>query len=566
MLKVIRQLFGGAGNETEQNVANLHSSPEIADYFMPRTAAELLAPPSRKQCLQQLWESCALPKDLYESFWLQPLHSLVSLMQTLPAAPRGEYALEGGLVDVMLRTTTFAVRLAKGHMLPPGAAPEEQAAQNVLWNTVVFYAGLFHFLPLLSQFEGEYQSGRAWLPGITVPDEPFRFRFHVSQLRTELSACQSALTAARLLPAGALAWLSTLPAAVNALTLTVARQPGPLPVIDELVREAVKLAGGGNLSVVPPPALTAASPATLSPCNPGAPQIMAAPSDVLLSTPVNNLPAADHDLPGNEHQAGITSRAPQSVAELHLSSALDTPANDRPLAEITVVSGPAADTDDETLALLSLMAADISAPATPDLQKKVGNIQEGKITDVDRQASARAQGTATENKPGVTEANVHETATLVQNPLNVVAAPLCRPVPPEEQSRPATTSDAAPNSGEIFWQWLADGLNSGGIAVNTAEARVHLVSGFVFLDVPGIFYLYLKQSAPGGEQREVVQDAFERLDRHRRVRGKRFWFAHLYKVSGSTGPHKRTKGYLIKASLIYRGKTAPGDSPVLVMP
>lgn len=63
---------------------------------MTLTVGLLLDIPSRKQFLQQLWESCALPKDLHEVFWLQPLHNLVSLMQILPAAPQGEYSREGG--------------------------------------------------------------------------------------------------------------------------------------------------------------------------------------------------------------------------------------------------------------------------------------------------------------------------------------------------------------------------------------------------------------------------------------------------------------------------------------
>lgn len=72
-------------------------------------------------------------------------------MQVLPATSQGEYAREGGLVDVTLKTMTYAVRLAKGHMLPPGAAPEEQSAHNLQWNVVVFYAALWHYLSYYRQ-------------------------------------------------------------------------------------------------------------------------------------------------------------------------------------------------------------------------------------------------------------------------------------------------------------------------------------------------------------------------------------------------------------------------------
>lgn len=42
----------------------------------------------------------------------------------------------------------------KGYMFPPGAAPEEQAEQNVMWNAVIFWSALFWHLPLLATLEG----------------------------------------------------------------------------------------------------------------------------------------------------------------------------------------------------------------------------------------------------------------------------------------------------------------------------------------------------------------------------------------------------------------------------
>lgn len=126
--------------------------------------------------------------------------------------------------------------------------------------------------------------------------------------------------------------------------------------------------------------------------------------------------------------------------------------------------------------------------------------------------------------------------------------------------------DGGITPGEVFWRWLADGLSSNEIPINSVGARVHLVSGFIFITVPGIFYLYLKQVGLDGSQREALQEDFERLEKHRRVKGKRFYFAHLYETSERKGAFKRTKGYLVKASLLYRGTNLPDDSPVLVIP
>lgn len=155
MLKAIKDMLVGVKETPARPSAHVATPQSPAGYFMAADAKQLLDTSSRKQCLQQLWENSALPKDLYTDFYLHPLKQLVTLMQALPAAKQGEYAWEGGLAEVTLQTVTYAVRLAKGHMLPPGAMPEEQAAQNVQWNMVVFYAALWHYLPLFSQLEGE---------------------------------------------------------------------------------------------------------------------------------------------------------------------------------------------------------------------------------------------------------------------------------------------------------------------------------------------------------------------------------------------------------------------------
>lgn len=254
MLKAIKELLVGTRDMPAKPTASTSGSRGPAGYYMPASAEQLLSTAPRKQCLQQLWENCALPKDLYEQFYLQPLKQLMTLMQVLPATLQGEYAREGGLIDVTLQTTTYAVRLAKGHMLPPGAAPEEQSAQNVQWNVVVFYAALWHYLPLLSQLQGEFRSGRAWLPGLTVPSEPYRFRFRSTSPAPPLTTSQSAMIAARLLPAEVLDWLSTLPAATHSLMTIASRQPCALSVIDDIIQEATKLARGDSLSVAPSPA------------------------------------------------------------------------------------------------------------------------------------------------------------------------------------------------------------------------------------------------------------------------------------------------------------------------
>ncbi|MFP1741097.1 TraI domain-containing protein [Lonsdalea quercina] len=563
MLKAIRELLVG-GRAAPAKSALQSSSPACpAGYFMPLSAGQLLNPESRKQCLQQLWESSALPGDIYRQFYLQPLEHLLTLMQSLPAKQQGEYAGEGGLAEVTLWTTTFAVRLARGHMLPPGAAPEDQSAQNVLWNAVIFYAALFRYLPILSQIEGELQSGRPWLPGLTVPGEPYRFRFRVKPPEPVPTTSQSALIAARLVPSDAIVWLSTLPAAAQALMMIVARQPSPLPVIDEIVQEAVRQARGERLlPVLPSGSVAIVSPVPLQTVTAAAGPL--APAEDWQSA-ASALPTVEAPSVESEPAAEV-SKAP--TADVLLSSALDEPVNDKPLAEMVVAPEPVVGTEEDMETLLSLMAVKVFAPEHQKTQNDELALQEKPLTE-ENLAQEPVIPTATEEHTDLTVQTVGRPEIEPLSPAETsdIATSAGGTTPAPENLMPPFGEPPSENKpGEHFWKWLSEGLNSGEIDVNTAGARVHVVSGFVFITVPGIFYLYLKQQGLDGTQREALQDDFERLEKHRRVKGKRFYFAHLYESTYDSGPYKRTKGFLIKASLLFRGKNVPDDSKMLVIP
>ncbi|MCP9268243.1 TraI domain-containing protein [Xenorhabdus sp. XENO-1] len=207
-------------------------------YFRPQSVDALLATSERCQSLRQLWENSALPAGLYQQFYLDPLRQLCACVQHIPATQEGVWSYRGGFIDLTLQFTACAVRLAKGHMLPPGVAPETQAAQSLLWQAVVFWAALFYHLPLLRQLEGELNDGHPWLPGLWMPARHFRFRFHISL--SELPASHKTLLAARLLPEEAVTWLSLVPDAWQCLMLHLGGYPSSVPLTDLLLQSAAE--------------------------------------------------------------------------------------------------------------------------------------------------------------------------------------------------------------------------------------------------------------------------------------------------------------------------------------
>ncbi|MBA7930170.1 TraI domain-containing protein [Klebsiella sp. RHBSTW-00215] len=568
MLKAIKALLVGTREVPAKSKALSHPSSPAgpAGYFMPQSATQLLDMPARKQCLQQLWENSALPKDLYEQFYLQPLYKLVTLMQVLPAAPLGEYAREGGLVDVTLQTTTYAVRLAKGHMLPPGAAPEEQSAQNVQWNVVVFYAALWHYLPLLSQLQGESQSGRAWLPGLTVPSEPYRFRFSAIPPDPTLTTSQSAMIAARLLPAEVIDWLTTLPAATHALMMVAFRQPSALPVIDDIIQEAAKLARGDSLSVTSSPAaISDTLTVALSSVAPTTENTTSSVPAIDLQSAVNstNPPRVEEQLPAET--LNQTEENAASATEALLSSALDVSVNDQALAEMALSPETEVVIEEDMQALLSLMAVEVSIPACLDCQEKGDAPQKESPIPEENQAPVHDLTTVIEDRqdlPDVIEPVISEITdtTVVSEPQHS-----SKKVQAEENNE-VDNSTAENNIGNAFLQWLSLGVKKGDISINAMNSRAHIVSGFVFLCVPDIFHLYIKENNEEGVDRNSIQKAFEKLGRHRIRKGQRFFIGHLYQKPEGVGSYRRINGYLIKANSLYGGTRAPEDSQFLVIP
>lgn len=70
MLKAIKELLFGTRVMSADPAASISASQCPVGYFLPAYAEQFLSTPSRQQCLQQLWENSALPKDLYEHFYL----------------------------------------------------------------------------------------------------------------------------------------------------------------------------------------------------------------------------------------------------------------------------------------------------------------------------------------------------------------------------------------------------------------------------------------------------------------------------------------------------------------
>ncbi|HCM64043.1 MAG TPA: hypothetical protein DIT05_16110 [Morganella sp. (in: Bacteria)] len=216
-----------------------------AGYYRPFSAENLPATPQRQQWIKHLRDSSSLPKAQFQRYYQTPLAKCLVLMQQFPLMEQGSHARPGGMADYMLESLSYAVRLAKGYMLPPGAPPEEQAAQSTAWHAVIVYASMLSPLGYLCDVHIELANGKRWFPLSDAPPEPYRFRFSPSSSAEERQSF-GAMLAWRIIPAEAILWLSNYPDAFRALSLYLSGFREQTGVVHHIISEAVRLTTGEN--------------------------------------------------------------------------------------------------------------------------------------------------------------------------------------------------------------------------------------------------------------------------------------------------------------------------------
>lgn len=513
------------------------ATQNLKDYHTPLTVDSLCRSPLRKTCLQQIWENSSLPAEVYHRFYITPLHGLLARVQNVPATQQGRWSQSDGFGDLTLQFTTCAVRLAKGYMFPPGAVPEEQAEQNVMWNAVIFWSALFWHLPLLASLEGELLDGKRWLPGITVPDSPYRFRFR----EADNSSAFAALAAGQLMPAEATGWLAENPEALGNLAGSLWNQHPAMPLIRSLMKQAAEKVESPSLEVsgANEKVNTLIEPALSVPQTPSDQEIELEPS-VEKTLKTTSPEAADLQ--------GI--QLASSIAPVPMADGSNLVSNEK--AGESTECDPNETEKADTEMLLSLFSA----------------IEEPDMTGTEACDEESSISTRTENEPEFSPLN--ELLPDADKPeINQTVAEDSFPEHAVEDNIPlhsinidAQKTVIKKQTGTEFLRWLSEGLKSKRIDINQPDSRAHAVAGFIFLRVPDIFYLYIRES--GAElSRDTIQMEFEKLHIHKVRRGERFIKAKLYHSPGKEGTFKPVSGYLVKTTHLFRGASSPEDSGLL---
>ncbi|MCS3609620.1 TraI domain-containing protein [Erwinia rhapontici] len=520
-------------------------------YFAPQSAAELLSSPHRKLLLRQIWDNTSLPEEIYNRLYLAPLKRLAEGVQNVPASAEGEWSKEGGYIDLTLKFTACSVRLAKGHMFPPGAAPEEQAAKNTLWNAVVFWSALTAHLPQLTRIEGELLDGQCWIPGMSAPGAPYRFR-----ISNAADSGTAAMMAARLLPDDGVTWLCGDRQAMRVMASLAGGDVAAMPLIKEILDKARGMSGS-----------PAESPQT------GMPAMAAA------------VPMPDPKLPATAFPGDIISAA-SALAGIGSESAVDLASG-----LVPVNAEPPLTADDETGSLPPALSENSGAVTEQPVAKKAADddtavllsmfaAAEPADIDVDDQAERADTATADDCLP-VQDMNEQviavpdESLELIPDAKPQEILPVIDSVLDQADNEKEACENpvilAAPESrdvgnlGEQFLLWLRESVNNKSLSVNERDSLLHAVSGFMFISLPGAAFKFIEATGIDNDRR-AVQASFEKNGVLHMRNDKRFFRVRIYESEGLEGKYQKRSGYLVRLSLFYQaGKDKVKDSRYILI-
>jgi len=550
----------------------------VAEGYLPvESAHSLLAADHRCQLLDRIWQYTALSHAQFSQLYLNPIHRYAEQVQQLPASETHHHAYLGGMLDHGLELVACSLKLRQSYLLPTGAAPEEQAAQTDAWSAGIAYGALLHDIGKIAvDLQVERQDGRVWHPWQGPLDQPYRFRY-LKGRDYHLHGAAAGLLYTQILDRPILDWLSGFPPLWASLLYVLAGQYERAGVLGELVMQADRVSTAQNIGGNPSKALQAPIHSLqhhlisglrhlvqheLKLNQPGAAGwlthdalwlVSKTVTDklraYLLSQSIEGIPSSNLAVFDELQSHGLVESTPegkaiwtalvaqgnwqQSFTFLRLQPALIWGNEDRPEAFNGTVSIAAHDHSTDT---------QIPTPAPETVSARSGQSQP---------------------QPDPTALEVADyLGTLLD--MFELEEPEASDAPSE--SALETSTLPSDNPGQAFLNWVKEGILSHKLVINDSKAKIHTVSGSVFLVTPGLFQRYAQEfpdislgADSAGEEWRWVQKQFEKLKVHRkRDNGLNIWACQVQ------GPRKRTtlKGYLIEDPKQFF-ELIPPDNPFL---
>ncbi|MCL2897200.1 MobH family relaxase [Brenneria tiliae] len=568
-------------------------------WLYPQKAEALLVTPLRRQLMKIIWQRTSLPVALFKELYQRPVAHFAELVQQFPASEYHHHSHPGGLLDHTLEVMAFTAKLRQRHLLPAGAAPEDQAREAEVWTAGILYAALLHDVgKIVTDIEVMTDDNQRWLPWMGPLTKPYRLRYQKNRDH-RLHPMIGSLMALQILPVSALNWLAQYRELNESFLYCISGHYDNAGVLGELVQEADRASVaqfmGGNASQ------TLTRPASSLPeqlisalrelvraefklSNPSSGSDGWLTDDALwliskttadrarawlLQQGVTSVPDSNVRLFDEMQAHGLIVPTPEGKAVWSCTVTADsgwTPgrpltllrlapsliwsnAEERP-APFTgkVIPGSTATTSPEKKDADSQSAPDITTPENElsELAFSLFALPEQETDKYILPESTDIVDELPEVQPGQVEAETGGRENVSLQP---------------ETPRPVAVPEADQVKDAGFIDWLKEGIRTHKIAVNDTLARVHMVEGKAFLVSPEIFKLYVRTTTGAtGDEWKQVQKAFQKLKLHQRGNDGINIF-----VCEVQGPRKtrRVKGYLLNRPEDIFDEAVPEDNPYL---
>ncbi|RCV85975.1 MobH family relaxase [Billgrantia montanilacus] len=565
--------------------------PQERGWWVPLKGAELLDTPYRQQVLKSLWDLTSLTQPVFDDYVRLPLKRYAELVQLLPASENHHHAYAGGMLDHALEVVSFALRLRRQHLLPPGATPEEQASVGELWTIAVVYAALLHDIAkILVDIDIILQDGRVWrLWQGTIPT-PYRVQYRKGR-DYQLHQVSNSLLCHQILGSRGMEWLISDPAVFGQFMYTITGYSHESGIIGEFVSQADRASVASSLGGDPSRALEAPVESLQRklvdalrylvkeqlPLNsPRAPAYLTEEGLWIVAPSVPNQLKAyllQHGV------GGVPSNTTRMYDEMQAHGLIEASGEGKAVWKGDVQIG-------EWQASLSFLkvtpsviwgAGEERPPLLAGTLRVIGSESSVEKGGVVERAAHEAVPQVTSHSSVPTGNHAHEqepepqdmgreklgaeTANIELDVDDIVSLITGKDCSDYRTDNGEVDSHASPSAkletveregrggtqdlGQAFFHWLSSGLVSKKIIVNDAKAAVHVVEGTYFLVSPGIFRRFCNEQFGSDSQWEKVQRRFQKLGLHLRTATK----TNIFKVSVQ-GPNRKgsvLKGYLLKS-------------------
>jgi integrating conjugative element relaxase (TIGR03760 family) len=534
-------------------------APELVaeGYFLPESSESLLAADHRKRLLERIWQYTALSQPQFDQLYLDPIHRYARYVQQLPASESHHHAYPGGMLDHGLELVACSLKLRQSYLLPSGAAPEDQAAQTDAWSAAIAYGALLHDIGKIAvDLQVEYQDGDIWHPWHGPLKKPYRFRY-VAGRDYKLHAAAAGLLYTQILTPRLLDWLSGYPALWGPLLFLLANHYEHAGTLGELVLQADRVSTAQNIGANPAKALQ-------SPKHSLQHHLLTGLRHLVKNEFKLNQPGAAGWLT-EDHLWLVSKTATDKLRAYLLAQAVDgIPSSNIALFDelqshglVDVTSqGKAvwyASVTDEgwqhSFTFLRLQPSLIWADE-PRTKCFEGTVE--LVADTLEASDETCEATADlseSTSPVAAPLPIKEDCEYLDDLMDMLqeTGELVDESYTQKSKNPAASlSDTL---GQVFIEWLREGVQNHRLLINDRKAKVHTVNGMLFLVTPGIFQRYATEhpeSADGDGKTEVwrgIQRHFEKMGVHVKLpNGQNIWTCSVQ------GPRKTSllNGYLIR--------------------